>query len=371
MSNRCNGLFLILTLLFTAVLVFLPTGFERTYPGERVKMEVLKTDDSGVHQYGIIKTGDQRLNVKILGGTFKNTETEAVNHLTGKLEFDRIYAKGDVALAALDSQGNEIVKVTALDYYRLNVQLLLLAVFCVPLLLFAGWVGVRSLLSFFFTAMVLWKILLPGLLKGWNPVLASLGTTTLLTVVIIFLVSGFDRKGLTAVLGSLGGIALTCTLALIFGRLFAIHGAVKPFSETLLYSGFPHLNLTEIFLGGIFLASSGAVMDVSMDIASALHEIALKKPDITSKELIFSGFAVGRMIIGTMTTTLLLAYTGGFMTLLMVFVAQGTPFVNILNIQYVAAEALHTLVGSVGLLSVAPLTALVGGWLMAPSKESA
>jgi uncharacterized membrane protein len=142
---------------------------------------------------------------------------------------------------------------------------------------------------------------------------------------------------------------------------------VKPFSETLLYSGFAHLDLTGIFLGGIFLASSGAVMDLGMDIASALNEIVLKNPEIERRDLIRSGFAVGRMVIGTMTTTLLLAYTGGFMTLLMVFVAQGTPAVNILNLQYVAAEILHTLVGSVGLVAVAPLTAVLGGYVMVRS----
>ena len=182
----------------------------------------------------------------------------------------------------------------------------------------------------------------------------------------------FLRAGaLAAVLGSLSGIAVTCGLALVFGRLFAVHGAVKPFSETLLYSGFGHLDLTGIFLGGIFLASSGAVMDLSMDIASALHELARKNPRISRTELIVSGFSVGRMVIGTMTTTLLLAYTGGFTTLIMVFVAQGTPLVNVFNIQYVAAEILHTMVGSVGLVMVAPLTAVAGGWLLAPTAAVA
>ena len=257
-----------------------------------------------------------------------------------------------------------ILKITVVDYYRLGAEALLFAVFAVFLLAFAGWTGLRSLLSFVFTGAVLWKILLPGILRGWNPVVASLAVSALLSFVIIFLVSGVDKKGVVAVLGTLSVIALTCVLSLFFGRQFSIHGAVKPFSETLLYSGFAHLDLTGIFLGGIFLASSGAVMDLGMDIASALNEIVLKNPEITRKDLIRSGFAVGRMVIVTMTTTLLLAYTGGFMTLLMVFVAQGTPVVNILNLQYVAAEVLHTLVGSVGLVAVAPLTAVLGGCAM-------
>jgi uncharacterized membrane protein len=343
----------------------LSSGFEREYSGERVKVEVLQTNEDAVRQFGIVKIGDQSLKVRVLQGTFKGRETEAVNHLMGKLEFDRIYSPGDAALATVDLDGKNILKTTVVDYYRLGTETLLFVIFAVFLLGFAGRTGLRSLLSFVFTGAALWKILLPGILRGWNPIAASLAVSALLTVVINFLVSGIDKKGVVATVGALSGIALTCALSLIFGRQFSIHGAVKPFSEALLYSGFAHLDLTGIFLGGIFLASSGAVMDLAMDIASALNEIVLKNPGIGRRDLIQSGFAVGRMVIGTMTTTLLLAYTGGFMTLLMVFIAQGTPTVNILNLQYVAAEVLHTLVGSIGLVAVAPLTAILGGYAMA------
>jgi uncharacterized membrane protein len=365
MRKRRDKAVVLVCILATAGMLFLPSGFEREYSGERVEVEVLETNDDAVRQFGIVKTGDQSLKVRVLRGMFKDREAEAVNHLIGKLEFDRIYSPGDTALATLDSGGRDILKITVVDYYRLGAEMLLFAVFAVFLLGFAGWTGLRSLLSFVFTGAVLWKILLPGVLRGWNPIAASLAVSALLTVVINFLVSGTDKKGVVATLGALSGIALTCALSLFFGRQFSIHGAVKPFSEALLYSGFAHLDLTGIFLGGIFLASSGAVMDLGMDIASALNEIVLKNPKIKRGELIRSGFAVGRMVIGTMTTTLLLAYTGGFMTLLMVFIAQGTPIVNILNLQYVAAEVLHTLVGSVGLVAVAPLTAVLGGYVMA------
>ncbi len=74
---------------------------------------------------------------------------------------------------------------------------------------------------------------------------------------------------------------------------------------------------------------------------------------------------VGRNVLGTMTTTLLLAYTGGYMAQLMVFIAQGTPIVNILNLKFISAEILHTIVGSFGLVTVAPLTAVASGWLLA------
>ena len=97
--------------------------------------------------------------------------------------------------------------------------------------------------------------------------------------------------------------------------------------------------------------------------AAAQHEIAEKHPGISRGELLRSGFTVGRAVVGTMTTTLLLAYTGSFLTLLLTFVAQGIPWENIFNMPYVAAEILNTLAGSFGLVTVAPLTALAGSLL--------
>ena len=362
-STRRDHILTFVFLLLTLALFFVPSWNETPDGADRAKVRVLSTDDSNMRQFGIVRTGDQGLRIEILEGRFKGVETDAVNHLMGRLELDKVFAPGDIAFAVVDGDGERVAKANVLDHYRLDTQLWLLLLFCGLLLLFGGWTGARALLSFFFTGLMIWKVLLPGYLSGMDPVLISLGTALALTAAIVFLVGGVNRKGLAAFLGSTLGILLTCGLSLYFGGEFRIHGAVKPFSETLLYSGFAHLDLTRIFLGGIFLASSGAVMDLAMDVASAMREIAEKKPDISRRALIMSGFTVGRAVVGTMTTTLLLAYTGSYTSLLLVFVAQGIPLANILNMQYVSAEILHTLVGSFGLVTVAPFTALASGWL--------
>jgi len=149
----------------------------------------------------------------------------------------------------------------------------------------------------------------------------------------------------------------------VFTNLFRIHGAVMESSESLLYAGYQNLDLPRIFMASIFLGSSGAVMDLSVDICSAVYEVVQKRPDITAREAISSGFAVGRAACGS-TTTLLLAYSGSYIALLMVFMAQGTPVEFILNYKYVAAEIVHTIVGSSGLVTVAPLTAITSGLLL-------
>ena len=139
-------------------------------------------------------------------------------------------------------------------------------------------------------------------------------------------------------------------------------------SESLLYSGYAHLNLTQIFMASIFIGASGAVMDLSVDITSAIHEVVEKRPDLDWKEAAKSGVNVGRAAMGTMTTTLLFAYSGGYIALLMVFMAQGTPVDHILNYKYVAAEIIHTVIGSFGLVTVAPFTALCAGVLLTRKK---
>ena len=141
-----------------------------------------------------------------------------------------------------------------------------------------------------------------------------------------------------------------------------------PNSESLLYSGYQGLNLTRIFMASIFIGSSGAVMDLSVDITSAVKEVVDKKPGMGWREAARSGMNVGRAAMGTMTTTLLLAYSGGYVALLMVFMAQGTPVWNILNYKYVASEIIDTIVGSFGLVTVAPFTAVTSGYLLTRGK---
>ena len=143
--------------------------------------------------------------------------------------------------------------------------------------------------------------------------------------------SRFDKRCLAAVTGALSGLALTCVLGMVCTSTFRIHGAVMSFSESLLYSGYANLDLTRIFMASIFIGSSGAMMDLTVDVSAAVYEVVQKRPDLGWIEAVKSGLHVGRAAMGTMTTTLLLAYSGGYIALLMVFMAQGTPIINMLN----------------------------------------
>ena len=354
------------------ILLALPTGFEGALnyqEAERCSALVLSTDDSAIVDTGLVRSGEQLCELEILDGRFKGRTVTGVNMLNGSLEQDKIFSPGDRALVVVSHDGDTITNVTMSDHYRLGWEMVLAAAFALFLILFAGRTGVRAIASFVLTVLVLWKLLVPLYLKGFNPVWVGLALTLVLTVMIIALVYGFDRRCLAAVSGSFLGILVTCVLGVVFTDLFQIHGAVMSYSESLLYSGYQHLDLTKIYMASIFLGASGAVMDLSVDITSAIHEVVEKRPDLSWREAVRSGLNVGRAAMGTMTTTLLFAYSGGYIALLMVFMAQGTPLDNLLNYKYVAAEIIHTVIGSFGLVTVAPLTALTSGILLTRKKR--
>ena len=365
---------LALCLLLIVILMAIPTGFEgalQYQEADRCAARVLAVDDSAIIDTGLVRSGEQRCTLELLGGRFKGQTATGVNMLNGSLEQDKLFAPGDKAMVVVSYQGDEILSVTMTDHYRLGKEVLLAAIFAVFLILFAGRTGVRAIVSFVMTVLMLWKVLVPLYLKGYNPIFMGLAVTLVLTLFIIALVYGFDRRCAAAVSGAFLGVLVTCVLGVIFTDLFQIHGAVMSYSESLLYAGFQHLSLTQIFMASIFIGSSGAVMDLAVDITSAVHEVVEKRPDLSRWEAVRSGMNVGRAAMGTMTTTLLLAYSGGYVALLMVFMAQGTPLYNILNYKYVASEIIHTVVGSFGLVTVAPLTALTSGFLLAGRKGTA
>lgn len=357
-------------LLFIAWLAILPTGYQEIYrEAEQCVAKVIQIDESKIIDTGLVRSGEQRCQLEIVSGKFKGRTAEGVNMLNGSLEQDKLFREGDRAQVVVSYNADEILMVTMIDHDRIPMELVMGAIFILFLILFAGRTGVRAVLSFFLTVLAIWKLLVPLYLKGYNPIWTGLVFTLLLSVLIIALVYGFDRRCISAVSGTFLGILVTCLLGSLFTDLFQIHGAVMSSSESLLYAGYQDLNLTRIFMASIFIGASGALMDLSVDITSAVHEVVEKRPDIGWKEAVRSGMNVGRSAMGTMTTTLLLAYSGGYIALLMVFMAQGTPLVNILNYKHVAAEMVHTVIGSFGLVTVAPFTALCAGVLLSQKKK--
>ncbi len=354
-------------MLVSVALYFVPSvppvagGAGRTLPAK-----VLEVDDTGLTRHGLVLYGSQKLTVDVGGKTFT-----ANNQLRGQMELDKVFKKGDMAVVVLqpgDTPQKSVL--TAQDFYRNFWSFTLFGVFCILLCVFGGFTGIKALFSFIFSCLVIWKLVIPLALRGYPASWMIFISVVILTAVIIFLVAGLTRKGVAAFTGSISGVFAGLLMAHVFGRLMHISGAAMPYVQTLYYCGYDFLNIQDVFIGAMILACSGAVMDLAMDISSGIEELALHNPALPGRELVKSGLRIGRSVVGTMTTTLLLAYSGGYITLLMMFSAQGTPVLEFLNSSLVASEVVKTLIGSFSLVLVAPFTALIAGWIFARKKNS-
>lgn len=354
----------------TAAMAFVPSAEIVSYDcGSAYRAKVLSVDDSLLTTTGPLEYGSEKLVVELLDGPMKGRRMNASNELRSQPDIDKKFVPGDTAL--VDWPQGDITESTVLvarDHWRLGWFTVMVALFVVLLVAFAGGTGVKAILSFAFSCFAVWKLLVPLCLHGWSASLTSFVTVCLLTLVIMYLVAGPTKKGVSAFAGSLLGVAASLALAFFFSAVMNVNGMTMPFVQALINTGYPSLDTSDVFIGAVILASSGAVMDLAMDIAAGIEEVKRHNASLGFKELFLSGVRIARAVVGTMTTTLLLAYSGGYLTLLMVFAAQGTPPAVFLNSTLVSAEMVKTFVGSFGLVLVAPFTALAGAWIYTRGK---
>lgn len=364
--NKKEIVFVLVFIFLIITLAIIPTGFQKQiyFNSEGVVGRVISTNNSSVYKTGLVTQGEQKCLIKIESGQNKEKQIEGINLITGKNEFDKIFEVGDKVWVLLEYDSeNKVVYANIIDHYRMNKQILLIGLFAILIIMFSGFTGIRTILSFAFAILSIWKILIPLMLKGFNPLLIGLIVGNVLTVTTVLLVSGFTKKSYSAIISSIICSLITACLAVLFTQYFQIDGTVMQWSESLLYAGFMSLDLTGIFQAGIYLACSGAILDLAIDISSALDEVVKNNPDVSKKNLISSGLTIGKSVVGSQTTTLLLAYMGSYISVMMVYMAQGTPMMNILNSKAISAEILHTFVGCIGLVLVSPLTSIICGVL--------
>ncbi|MGL4740813.1 MAG: YibE/F family protein [Sarcina sp.] len=353
------------------ILSFIPTGFEKQMYRNSISAvsKVLEVNDSNIYNTGMIRQGNQACKIEIMRGKYKGDILDANNLLSGKLEADKLFSVGDKAVVLVEQSSNgEIINATMIEHYRINKIIVLVAIFFILLIICCGKVGFKTIISFIFTLTVIWKVLVPLLLKGYNPIYVGLGVGCIISLITLLLVSGFTKRTYAAILGSFIVSFMTCILAMIFGGIFKIDGVVMQWSESLLYAGFENLDLTSIYKAGVYLSCSGAILDLSIDICAAIEELVLNNPNIKKIDILKSGMNISRSVVGTQTTTLLLAYMGSFICVMMVYMAQGTPFINILNSQWINSEIVHTFVGCIGLVIVCPITTFICGNLYCKEK---
>lgn len=306
----------------------------------------------------------QTLKVRVTSGNYRGREIILTHNENDNPSFNIKVKPGDGVLLVLMVEEGEIKEAYIADLLRLNYQYILIILFIV-LLLAIGWKkGAKALCSLLLTLALIGGVLLPGLLKGYSPVFLSSVVAVIATTLTMLIVGGWTLKSFAAILGTLGGVAVAGFLALVSGTAAHLTGFGVEEAAMLLY--LPHnitLDIQGILFAGIIIGALGASMDVSMSIASAVEEVKRTDPSLSVDRLIRSGMNVGRDTMGTMANTLILAYTGGSIQLMLVFMAFRESPLKIFNLDMVASEVVRAFSGSIGMISAIPLTALLAGML--------
>ena len=165
-------------------------------PGSKERAVVLEVDNSGIMQQGILMAGGQKLKIKILSGEYTGETFDAYNQLRSQMELDKLFQPGDKILASVFHGAQPGVSViNAQDHYRIGWTFFLFALFGILLIVFGGITGLKALISFVFSCLVVWNIMVPLCLKGFNPILISMLTVTILSAAIIYIVAGILFAG--------------------------------------------------------------------------------------------------------------------------------------------------------------------------------
>lgn len=371
------SILLICFLLMISGIAFSVNATETSNVGYSDDAELVQNYENLINTYGkIIEVGDA---VEVVTGTV----TEKVQEVTVEItegdyigdEFTTNYVlsydiDGKILAYELDV-GNKVsvqivenadgsITVTVLDVVRANYIAVMFTIFLLSVVIIGGTKGVKAIIGLLYTIALIYFVMIKGIFNGQDAIVNSvIATILVITGTFIVIGSGINKKILTAAIGTVGGVLSAGIIALIFNNLAKLTGAGEDAIQLSINMTTINFNFRELLFAGILVSALGACMDVGMSIASSLDEIKMKNPDITWQELFKSGMNIGRDVIGTMTNTLILAYVGGSLTLILLFMASNMNIYEILNKETIAEQVISAVAGSMGVVYTVPITSFV------------
>ncbi len=379
MNKRFKQLFsqvLILFLFFSFLLAFTPTSFAAAPRQSTINYEAGEVLDShtlpgsGRKNAGIREA--KLVTVKITSGSEQDSQVKIINYLTGRFAFDIDPAPGDKVIVAISESKNGKEYFLA-DYDRTFGLYMLIALFALTLLVLGGGKqGIKTISVLVFSIVLIVFLMIPGIIKfNWNIPLITLLISSVTTIVTLIAVSGWNRKSLSAILGTIGGVTVAGILALLSISRIHLSGLASEEAIMAKSTALQHINFQEVLFAGIVLGALGAVMDVTISIASAQYELKQSCPHFGFAELFKGGINVGRDVMGTMANTLIFAYAGSSLPLILLISSQpNVSMYRLINLQVIVTEVVRALIGSIGLICAIPLTATVTAYLLSRDKLS-
>ena len=306
-----------------------------------------------------VRRGSMELQLEILTGEYKGDIVETTNHFSSM--YNVYVTEGDSVSIRVDIADAQTYSVSVYNYDRSVLFGVIIVFFLLVYAIVGGKQGIRSIIGLIFTIICTVFLLIPLTLKGFSPIPTTILILAMTTAVCFVLLGGIQAKTVIAALASIMGVVAAAIFATIAGNVAHLSGLQMEEAESLLLIATEsELSIKGLFISGVLIASLGAVMDTAMSLASSLEEIYQSNPEISEKQLIKSGMIIGRDTMGTMSNTLVLAFSGTALNLMILMYSYGVTFKQMINTDFVGIELIRCLAGTMGIVMTVPVVSILG-----------
>lgn len=316
-----------------------------------------------------INLGTQELQVEMLDGEEEGNILEVTNYLT---QTHNVYAeKGTKLIINADRpEGDVEPYYTVYNYDRTIPMISCFVVLAIAVICIGGGKGVKSIAGLVYSLFLVVYMVLPAVFSGYSPILMSIICGVLSTAVTLLLLNGNSEKTWAAVLSTVIGVICSLLFFLVMSLLVHIDGFSSSEAEGLvLINQVTGLQIKDVLFAGVLISSLGAIMDTGMSIVSALYEVHTHNQGLTARELFRSGIEMGKDMIGTMTNTLILAFTGSAFITLLVFLSYQVQPAQLFNSNYLTIEIAQGICGTFGIVLTVPAASMIAAVLLAKKKK--
>ena len=303
------------------------------------------------------RVGEQKVRVRMLTGVRKGEEldiTSSAGFLFGapctvgmKVIVMQSVA-GSTTIASVYSQDREWVVYAFAGLYLLS------------LIIIGGKQGLKGCLGLVFTFFCMIFVYLPLIYRNYSPFGVAVFVCFLTTLVTMYLIGGPTRKTIAATLGTLAGVVIAGLSAQLFSMASGINGYnVSDIESLMTLWNTNGIQVGGLLFSGLLISALGAVMDVAMSVSSSMQEVYAQSPEMTKMELFRSGLRIGRDMMGTDSNTLILAFVGGSVSMLLLDYSYDLPYQQIINSNNIGIAIMQGLAGSFGVVLSVPVTVLI------------
>lgn len=329
--------------------------------------QILKNDTSPDPASGGRILGEQQLRIQILQGPHKDEVMDIPNYLSA---LHNVYAnQGSRIVVRVDTQTNGSYTASVYNYDRNGALFGLMAAFLLLLCIAGGKKGVKSMFGLLFTMACVIFIMLPMILSGASPVWSAILIALLTTAVCFILLDGINRKTVSAALGTVCGVVFAAVFAACASSAASLNGFNMQEAESLLLQiGSNKMQIDGLLVAGIIISALGAVMDISISIASSVYELHQLNPKLGPGTLFRSGMNIGRDAMGTMANTLILAFVGSSLNMMVLIYSYGIPFSQLINTDLIGIEIMQGIAANLGMILTVPLVAFISSRIISHEK---